>query len=421
MLGLPDRSPIAYADMRKPLSRLRVVGGCAFIVSALVAYLQTDSTAPLFVLVPAAAVIIDGIYRQATQGSALPGLIVDASALFLAIALRGPSLTTSAVAISFILVASSLLLPMVQAIGVVAYACLLWVLIDLGADEFTTGPLGAIGRAGFQVGFDRIMVVVVLVSIAAVMLRAIRALLRAQDQQAEALAQERRAVQLKNEFVSMVSHELRTPLTGIAGFTDALSENWDSLPEREISEFLLIMRQETDHLANLVEDILVIPRLEAGQLRLDPTVLDLAAQATAVAEMVFTDASEYAVTIPANVMVLADPTRLRQILRNLLENALKYGGGQVLIEGELSGPGQYTVSVSDNGRGVPASEQERIFEHFEQLSTGDARIQQGVGLGLPIARKLARAMGGDLWYEDLFPVGSKFRFTIALAPKGNAE
>jgi signal transduction histidine kinase len=114
-------------------------------------------------------------------------------------------------------------------------------------------------------------------------------------------------------------------------------------------------------------------------------------------------------------MVLADPTRLRQVLRNLLENASKYGGEQVLIEGELSGPGRYTVSVSDNGRGVPSSEQERIFEHFEQLSTGDARLQQGVGLGLPIARKLARAMGGDLWYEDLFPVGSKFRFTVALA------
>ena len=107
--------------------------------------------------------------------------------------------------------------------------------------------------------------------------------------------------------------------------------------------------------------------------------------------------------------------RFRQIMRNLLENAKKYGGDQVLIEGELSAPGLYTVSVSDNGGGVAEADRERIFQHFEQLSTGDARIQQGVGLGLPIARKLARAMGGDLWYEDRFPVGAKFRFTVRVA------
>jgi signal transduction histidine kinase len=421
MLGLPDRAPIAYDEMRRPLSRLRVAGSCVFIVAAVLAYLRTDDATTLLIIIPAAAVLIDGIFRMATARSALPGLLIDATALFVAIALRGPSLTTTAVAVSFILVASSLLLPMIQAVGVVAYACLLWVATDLLADIFTTGPIGSIERDGLQVGFDRIMVFVVLVAIAAVMLRAIRALLNAQDQQAEALAQERRAVQLKNEFVSMVSHELRTPLTGIAGFTDTLSDNWESLPSREVGEFLGIMRQETDHLANLVEDILVIPRLEAGQLRLDPTALDLAVQTRAVANMIFAEDSDYAVTIPSNVIVLADATRLRQILRNLLENALKYGGEQVLIEGELSGPGLYTVSVSDNGRGVPPSEQQRIFEHFEQLSTGDARLQQGVGLGLPIARKLARAMGGELWYEDLFPVGSKFRFTVNLSSAANTE
>jgi signal transduction histidine kinase len=114
--------------------------------------------------------------------------------------------------------------------------------------------------------------------------------------------------------------------------------------------------------------------------------------------------------------VWADRTRLRQILRNLLENAKKYGGDQVLIEGELAAAGLYTVSVSDNGRGIAAEDRDRIFQHFEQLSTGDARVQQGVGLGLPIARKLARAMGGDLWYEDRFPVGAKFRFTVRVSP-----
>ena len=93
----------------------------------------------------------------------------------------------------------------------------------------------------------------------------------------------------------------------------------------------------------------------------------------------------------------------------------------MLIEGELSGPGQYTVSVSDNGTGINEDSRERIFKHFEQLSTGDARQEQGVGLGLPIARKLARAMGGDLWYEDRFPMGSNFRFIVTLAGSQHAE
>ena len=103
---------------------------------------------------------------------------------------------------------------------------------------------------------------------------------------------------------------------------------------------------------------------------------------------------------------------MEQILRNLLDNASKYGGDQVGIEALPRGDG-YVIVVADNGPGVPEAERERIFEHFEQVTKGDARLEQGVGLGLPIARKLVREMGGDLWHEPRFPVGSRFCFTVA--------
>lgn len=421
MFQLPKRAPISYEDMRRPFNVLRISGALAFVAAAAIGFIQTGDAAALALTIPALFVAVDSIFRLTTDAPAFPGLIVDATALFAALALRGPSTPTSAVVMMYLLVASALLLPMAQAAIVVVYSFVLWILLSVIASSATDGPFGMIERAGFAVGFDRVMVFVMITSVAVVMLGAINALLRAQDQQSDALAQERRAVELKNEFVSMVSHELRTPLTGIAGFTDTLSDTWQNLPTTEVDEFLAIMRRETDHLTNLVEDILVIPRLEAGHLRLDPSIIDIALETRAVVAMIRSESGEFSVSIPSGVMVYADKTRLRQILRNLLENADKYGGDQVLIEGELTGPGEYTVSVSDNGTGINEDSQERIFQHFEQLSTGDARQEQGVGLGLPIARKLARAMGGDLWYEDRFPMGSNFRFIVTLASGQHAD
>ena len=92
---------------------------------------------------------------------------------------------------------------------------------------------------------------------------------------------------------------------------------------------------------------------------------------------------------------------------------------EVYVSGEERHEGTYTVIVADNGPGISEDDRERIFEHFEQLSKGDARLVQGVGLGLPIARKLARAMGGDLWYEARFPVGAAFCFDVEMVREGD--
>lgn len=243
---------------------------------------------------------------------------------------------------------------------------------------------------------------------------------KARESERAAREEANEARHIKNDFVAMVSHELRTPLTSIAGFAETLTHGWKNLSDAEIAEFLGYISKQSSFLEDLVEDVLVIPRLEAGRLRFRVETFDLGSLVHEVANMLFPPGGvrEAAVSLPAGVRLQADPKRVQQVVRNLLENARKYGGDQVLVEGFAHGE-QYVLVVSDNGPGVPDSAVNKIFEHFEQLSKGDSRSSSGIGLGLPIARRLARAMGGDVWYERRFPTGSRFCFSLpAKAPVG---
>jgi len=223
------------------------------------------------------------------------------------------------------------------------------------------------------------------------------------------------AHRIKNDFVAMVSHELRTPLTSIAGFADTLVESWKELPNDEVDEFLSIINRQAIYLGDLVEDVLVIPRLEADRLRFQPELFDLGDLIEDVAKMVFPNGGKKTslVSLPDGVRVKADRRRVQQVIRNLMENARKYGGDQIMVEGFVMGD-QYLIIISDNGPGVPDEETQKVFENFEQLSKGDARESTGIGLGLPIARRLARAMGGEVWYERRFPTGARFCYSLPL-------
>ena len=235
------------------------------------------------------------------------------------------------------------------------------------------------------------------------------------EREREVLRLSEEAHTIKNDFVALVSHELRTPLTSIAGFADTLVESWQELPDEEVDEFLSIINRQAIYLGDLVEDVLVIPRLEANRLRLDPELFDLGELIEDVSQMVFPTGGRKAslVSLPDGVRVYADRRRVQQVVRNVMENARKYGGDQVLVEGFVLGD-QYLTIVSDNGPGVPDEETKKVFEAFEQLSKGDARDSSGMGLGLPIARRLARAMGGDVWYERRFPTGARFCYSLPL-------
>jgi signal transduction histidine kinase len=236
---------------------------------------------------------------------------------------------------------------------------------------------------------------------------------RRREQEVMRLSEE--AHRIKDEFVAMVSHELRTPLTSIAGFADTLVASWRDLPPDEVDEFLGIISRQSVYLGDLVEDVLVIPRLEADRLRFHPELFDLGDLLADVSKMVFPTGGKKSavVTLPDGVRVRADRRRVQQVIRNLMENARKYGGDQVMVEGFVLGD-QYLVVISDNGPGVPDEETQRVFDNFEQVSKGDSREATGIGLGLPIARRLARAMGGEVWYERRFPTGARFCFSLPL-------
>lgn len=247
-----------------------------------------------------------------------------------------------------------------------------------------------------------------------VVFRSTRAVAKARRQVEEANREKEEANIIKNDFVAMVSHELRTPLTSVSGFAEMLGSAWRDMPETEVDEFLGIITKQAHYLGDLVEDILVIPRLEAGRLRLYPELFDLSDLVHEVGALIFpADGPKRAsISIPGGVRVWGDPRRAQQVIRNLMENARKYGGSQVLVEGFPLGE-HFVLIVSDNGPGIPDDMVDVVFEHFEQISKGDSRSSTGIGLGLPIARKLARAMGGEVWFERRFPTGARFCFSIA--------
>jgi signal transduction histidine kinase len=412
-MDVPIRSyqaPINYVGIRRAFNTVRAAGAIVVALGSIVTLTWDYPSAP-YVLLASLVIAIDALYRRNHGGTALAPLLTDISAIGFALLIRGSTPSVEVAAFLYVITASMLLLSLLRAVLVIGYA-LVWI-----APLVLLAPLVPDARLMEQAAtLDRLAMIVFVAVIALLLYTAGREVHASTNRHATALDTERRAVALRNEFVSLVSHELRTPLTSISGFTDHLLDSWRDLEPTDIDEFLAIMRREETHLSNLVEDILVIPRLEAGVLPLEAEPIDLKDVAFETARLIFRESStEHSVSIPGGVRVMADPTRLRQILRNLLENARKYGGDQVLIEGEPK-DGMYEVSVSDNGPGVPDAHREAIFEQFQQVTRGDARLEQGVGLGLPIALRLARAMGGDLWYTSRFPTGARFSFTLDLAP-----
>jgi signal transduction histidine kinase len=244
----------------------------------------------------------------------------------------------------------------------------------------------------------------------------------AQDEVAE-LAQAFESMRLRlaqldharREFIANASHELRTPLFSLGGFLELMAD--EDLDERERTDFVEEMGAQVERLTKLATDLLDLSRLDAGQLAVEKSPVDLAAVARTVAEeaRALAETSGHVLSVRAErpVVALADEQRVLQIARNLVENALKHtpAGTNVVVE-TTSNDGKGALSVRDDGPGVPERDQEHLFERFYRADGGKA---SGSGLGLAIARELARHMDGSL---ELRSAHGETVFALVLPPAG---
>ncbi len=233
------------------------------------------------------------------------------------------------------------------------------------------------------------------------------------------VSSERRVEQMKSDFVSTVSHELRAPLTSIYGFAETLLRRDVLFGEDERYTFLGYIASEAQRLTAIVDTLLSVARLDAGDLQVElaPTdVGSLLSEVVLSAQQSGVNGNEFVVNVPEEPLAAsADSEKLRQVVANLLDNAVKFSprGGTVTVEARRAGH-TVEVRVVDEGIGVPAAERERIFRKFHRAE-GVARERSGTGLGLFIARGLVAAMGGRIWVDSAEGRGASFAFELPLA------
>ncbi len=231
------------------------------------------------------------------------------------------------------------------------------------------------------------------------------------------------AEQIKQNLLAIVSHELRTPLTSIKGYATSLLATDVELDSSLQEDFLRHIVEESDRMADLVTDLLEMSQLEAGTLKLSPSLhrLDTIVEQAIWGE----ERRSIHVCIPEHVPLLyVDRRRIGVVLRNLIENACCYAGSEAIIEitvryeqeQEQEDRGLY-LSIADDGPGLPPEQTERIFDRFYQIDSGRKRSSSGVGLGLAICRGFIEAHGGRIWAENRRDGKQGAVFTIWFSPK----
>lgn len=242
---------------------------------------------------------------------------------------------------------------------------------------------------------------------------------QAEQQRTELLAQVERALELRNQFLSIASHELKTPITLLKGYSQVLAARAEAAGQPGLQKPVEVILRQADRMTTLVNDLLDISRIESGRMQFDFATFDLAASIREVVGEVQISAPEFhfRVTQPESpLLVYADRSRLQQVITNLLTNAVKYSMDRREAAVDIQRDGaQAVVSVTDYGIGIPEEQQSQVFELYFRGANASTSNYGGLGLGLYISRTIVERHGGRIGLESQQGEGSRFWFSIPLA------
>ena len=235
------------------------------------------------------------------------------------------------------------------------------------------------------------------------------------------------AAEAKNRFLANMSHELRTPLNGIIGFAEFLADGKPGPVNAKQKEYLGDILGSGRHLLHLINDLLDLVKVQAGKMEFRPERVSVRDAVEDVCAMMRPMAEEKGLLFSLSIAdepatVVLDPQRFRQVLVNLLANAVKFTGkgGRVVVTTEKARTAHFRLSVSDTGIGIKTEDLKRLFTEFEQLETGAARRFGGTGLGLALTRKIVEWQGGSISATSEFGKGSTFSVVLPVVAEANS-